>query len=198
MKIVGITGTSGAGKGTIVDYLVKEKRYIHLSVRQYLTDELEKKGLEINRDNMRELANKLREENGAGYIMQQLYLQAIKSGENCIIESIRCVGEIDTLKDIARESGKEFILLGVDANPKIRYERIKERNSETDKVPYERFLEQERSESISEDPAKQNLPKCLELSDKIFINEGSIADLEYQIEQYLTNPETNTEIVQKN
>ena len=56
--IVGITGTLGAGKGTIVEYL-KTKGYIHLSVREYLISELQKRNLEINRDNLRELANNL-------------------------------------------------------------------------------------------------------------------------------------------
>ena len=33
MIIIGITGTLGAGKGTIVDYLVKQKGFVHYSVR---------------------------------------------------------------------------------------------------------------------------------------------------------------------
>ena len=41
MNIIGITGTIGAGKGTIVDYLVKEKGYVHYSVREFLAEEVD-------------------------------------------------------------------------------------------------------------------------------------------------------------
>jgi len=36
MLIIGITGTLGAGKGTIVEYLVKNKNFKHYSVSGYL------------------------------------------------------------------------------------------------------------------------------------------------------------------
>ena len=39
MITIGITGTLGAGKGTIVEYLQKEKGFSHYSVRAFLTDE---------------------------------------------------------------------------------------------------------------------------------------------------------------
>ncbi len=57
--IIGITGTSGAGKGTVVDYLLK-KGFKHYSVRDFLTEEILKRGLEPNRDNMIFVANELR------------------------------------------------------------------------------------------------------------------------------------------
>lgn len=40
MQIIGITGTLGAGKGTVVDYLVKNKGFNHFSVGDYLIDEI--------------------------------------------------------------------------------------------------------------------------------------------------------------
>ncbi|MDR0282177.1 MAG: AAA family ATPase [Candidatus Peribacteria bacterium] len=76
MRIIGITGTIGAGKGTVVDYLVKEKGYDHFSVRAYLTEEIKRRNLPVNRDNMREIANELRAENGPAYVVKQLFLHA--------------------------------------------------------------------------------------------------------------------------
>ena len=46
MIIIGITGTIGAGKGTIVDYLMQKCGFRHYSVRQYLLDVIQKAGLE--------------------------------------------------------------------------------------------------------------------------------------------------------
>jgi len=61
MIIIGITGTLGAGKGTIVDYLINKKDFKHFSARAFLVEEIEKRGLENNRDSMVLVANELRE-----------------------------------------------------------------------------------------------------------------------------------------
>jgi dephospho-CoA kinase len=127
MIVIGITGTLGAGKGTIVDYLVLEKGFVHFSVRGFITEEILRRGLPVNRDSMVTVANSLRAAHSPSYIIDQLYEQAIVSGKNCIIESIRTPGEIESLK----RKGN-FMLFAVDADPALRYERIVIRNSETD------------------------------------------------------------------
>ena len=50
MITIGITGTLGAGKGTIVDYLVQNRGFVHYSVRAFLIEEIKRRGLEANRD----------------------------------------------------------------------------------------------------------------------------------------------------
>ena len=86
MVIIGITGTLGSGKGTIVDYLVRNKGFVHYSVRQYLLKQIRQLGMEENRDSMVKVANDLRAKHGASYIVEQLYIQAKKSGKNAIIK----------------------------------------------------------------------------------------------------------------
>ena len=68
MITIGITGTLGAGKGTIVDYLVKEKGYVHFSVRDFIVEEIERRGLPINRDSMTMVGNDLRAQYSPSYI----------------------------------------------------------------------------------------------------------------------------------
>ena len=89
MKIIGITGTLGAGKGTIVDYLVDKMGYIHFSVRAYLIEEIKKRGLVVNRDSMTNVANELREKHSPSFIIEELYKKATELGRNSIIESRR-------------------------------------------------------------------------------------------------------------
>ena len=180
MIVIGITGTLGAGKGTIVDYLVKNKSFRHFSVRSFLVDELKKRGMAVNRDTMTELANKLRAENSPSYITDQLYEQAVKAGENSVIESIRTPGEITSL----RAKG-DFYLFAVDAEPEIRYRRIKARKSSTDNVDFDTFLANEKREMTATDPHKQNLSKCIQEADFVFNNNGNMDELYAQVENVL-------------
>ncbi|HNY07334.1 MAG TPA: AAA family ATPase [Bacteroidales bacterium] len=180
MIIIGITGTLGAGKGTIVDYLVKNKGYHHYSVRAYLTEEIKRRNLPVDRDSMTSVANELRALHSPSYITDQLYLLAKEKGENCVIESIRTPGEIVSL----RQKGN-FYLFAVDADPEIRYRRITIRKSETDNVAFETFISNEKREFETTDPNHQNLKKCIAMADFIFTNDGNREDLYAQVETVL-------------
>ena len=80
MKIIGITGTMGAGKGTVVDYLTKPPhKYLHYSARSYLNKLIAEKGMPEGRDSMRVLANQLRAENGPAALIEALYEDAVKA-----------------------------------------------------------------------------------------------------------------------
>jgi dephospho-CoA kinase len=182
MLIIGITGTLGAGKGTIVEYLVQEKCFVHFSVRGFITEEILRQGLVVNRDSMVLVANKLRANNSPSYIVDQLYEQALLTGKNCIIESIRTPGEVESL----RRKGN-FLLFAVDADPMLRYDRIVMRNSETDRISFVTFVENEEREMQSNDPNKQNIGKCIDQADFTFYNNSTVADLFKQLEKELCN-----------
>ncbi len=178
MIVIGVTGTIGAGKGTIVEYLIKEKGFQHYSVRAYLIEEIERRRMPVNRDSMTIVANDLRAKNSPSFVTDQLYFKAKKSGKNCIIESIRTPGEITSL----RKKGN-FYLLAVDAKVEIRFERIKLRKSETDMISFETFKENEKREMTSTDPNKQNLQKCIEMADFVLSNDERIEELQSLLEK---------------
>lgn len=186
MIVIGITGTLGAGKGTIVEFLKKKYDFAHYSVRAYLINEIKSRGLEVNRDSMTLVANDLRNNHSPSFIIDEIYKEAAKHSKNCIIESIRTPGEIDSLK-----SKSNFYLFAVDADPKLRYERIKIRNSSTDNIDFDTFLANEAREMNTTDPNKQNLSKCIEMADFKFNNNGDLQSLNIEIDKVLNKINNN-------
>lgn len=174
--VIGITGTLGSGKGTVVDYLVKEHDFVHYSVRAYLTEIIKEKGLPINRDSMVFVANELRAKHSPSYLAEQLFEKASKQDKPAIIESLRTPGEVEAL----REKG-DFFLLAVDADSKLRYDRVVLRASSTDKISYEEFLANEKREMKTIDPNKQNLSKCIEMADYNLDNSASLDEFYKEI-----------------
>ena len=180
MIVIGITGTLGAGKGTIVEFLIREKGFMHLSVRSFISAEIVRRGLSVNRDNMVIVANDLRACHSPSYIVDCLYDLAQNTGQNCIIESIRTPGEVESLR-----SKGNFTLFAVDADARARYQRIRQRQSETDAIDFETFLANEAREMSSSDPNHQNLRRCIEMADFVFNNDGSVCDLEQLVTRFI-------------
>lgn len=180
MKIIGITWPSASWKGTLVDFLVKECGYVHYSVSDYLTEQIQKSWLPINRDTMREVANQLRTEHWPSFIVEELYTQAEKAGKDAIIESLRALGEVEKLKEKS-----DFLLLSIDADQRLRFERAIKRGSAKDTITWEQFQEQEILESNNSDPTKQNISACQGLADLHIDNNGSILEFYQQIKEKL-------------
>lgn len=180
MLIIGITGTLGSGKGMVVDYLVNEKGFLHFSARKFLIQKMKQKDMEINLTNMTLLGNELRVLHSPSYIADSLFKEAIKTGKDCVIESLRTPGEIESL----RIRGK-FILIAVDAPAKLRYKRIVERGGEGDIESIKNLMKIEKQQMHSTDPNKHNLQKCMDMADYKFVNDGTIEDLHRNVERVL-------------
>lgn len=179
--IIGITGSFGAGKGVVVDYLVKNKGFKHYSARDFIFEEARRRGLDTNlgREVTIPLANELRAGHGPAYIVESLYARAKAAGGSAVIESLRATAEVRKLKELGA------FVLGVDAEPQIRYERAAKRGSETDHVTYEEWLDQERRETNPGDPTKQDIFGALKESDAVVLNNGTPEELYAQVESAL-------------
>ena len=177
--IIGITGTLGAGKGTVAKYLVDHKGFKYFSARAFFIEEVERRGLPVNRDTITEVANDLRAKYGTGHFTEQALARLGGQTGDAVIESIRTPGEAAYLKS------KGTLLWAVDADINIRYERAVLRGSETDKVSFEKFKADEEREMTSTDPNKQNLAAVRAMADVVFTNNGTQEELFAQVEEAL-------------
>lgn len=178
--IIGLTGTNGAGKGTVAEYLVREKGFTHYSARDVIVEETEKRNMPIDRNSMIIVGNALREAHGPAYILEELYRKAAVKGGHVVLESVRTTGEVAALRH-----HDDFILIGIDAPQPMRYERIIQRKSATDTTTLAEFQETEQREMESTDPGVQNIAAVLQMADYVLINNGTPEELFEKIEEVL-------------
>lgn len=181
--ILGVTGTNGAGKGAVVDYLASEKGFAHYSVRDLIIEEVKRRGLELNRINIGETGTALRREHGSGYFVGEFMRRAQKAGQrDVVIESIRTLAEADALRKVGG------FMVGVNAPEALRFERVMGRGSVTDRVTFEQFREQEDREYRPKDlndPTQMNVLGVLESADYSVINDSTLEELHQRVDKIL-------------
>jgi dephospho-CoA kinase len=185
--IVGIAGTIGAGKGTVVEYLVEKKGFVHYSSSGLLKEMLKEKGEFIDRDAMAKLAREIRSKDPCG--VPKLTYERFKKEhpENAILEALHTIGEADFIRSVGG------IIIGVDADIDIRYARIQKRGSEKDNVSYEKFKEQaKREDDGTSDASGHNIRGVIDTADYLVVNNGSLAELHGQLEKILETIDKNT------
>lgn len=181
--ILGLTGTNGAGKAEVVRYLVQHKNFTHISNSGYLAVALEKRGEDTSRTNLRAIGNEFRKKYGASYLVD-IALKRVHEEKltDVVIESIRSTGEAGALKNAGG------LLLVVDADRKIRYERIFKRGSGKDNIDYDTFVEQEEREWYgSEGEYDMNIRRVMDMADGTIMNNGSLNELHVAIDATLEN-----------
>ena len=174
LKIIGLTGTLGSGKGTVANYL-KKKGFVYASCSDYLRKILAKQGMEETIANLKELGDSLREKHGFGHITEQLLKEEIKG--LTVVDSLRHPGEIEVLKQVP-----QFILIAVDAPLKARYERITQRKRSSDNISFEEFSRQEKLQLEGGVGGQIQLKESIEMADYLIVNEGSVEDLKYKVD----------------
>lgn len=172
---IGLTGRNCAGKDTVAD-CIEARGFQRWSLSDAIRDELRRRGEEITRESLIMAGNELRETYGASILADRI--KELIS-DRAVIVSIRNPEEIASLRQLDR-----FILVGVDAPPRLRYEREQARGREGGVQSYEEFVAREQREN-SDDPAAQQLDACLRAADDVLQNDGSLDELRGKVDRLL-------------
>jgi len=142
MKILGISGTNGAGKDSVGEFLAQKHGWFFVSGSEILRDELRKQGLPPDRHHTHQLSAAWRRQHGLGVLVDRaidIYKEQKKEYKGLAIASLRNPGEAD---EVHRLGGK---VIWIDANPKTRYQRVVSANRGRidDQKTYAEFLTEE-------------------------------------------------------
>lgn len=174
--IIGLTGKNGSGKGEVAKFLT-EAGFTYYSLSDVLREELKKQSKEVTRTNLTEFANELRQKKGAG-CLGAMVASKLEADNNYVVDSIRHPDEVEALRQC-----KNFYLLAVEADPQVRFERIKKRARESDTITYESFVEQEAKEAAGKKPTDQQLNNTFETADATIENNGNLEELHQKVRQ---------------
>lgn len=179
--IIGVAGTLGSGKGTVVEYL-KSKGYTHYSSSGTLKRILTERGHPLDREHMSHLAEELLRDHEGGVLGINLE-QAEKDGaQNVVLEAIHRVSEADFVRS---KGGK---IWGVDADVEIRFQRgLARGEGEKDAATHERFMESVAREEEGKRDVSSNIRAVLNNADVLLMNNGTKHDLDKEIESALWN-----------
>lgn len=176
--ILGITGPIAAGKGEVVAYLEK-KGFQKYSLSDVVREEARKRGQGVERPILQKLGNELREKHGPA-VLAKITLEKIKENnhKDVTIDSVRNPYEVELLK----ESGA--VIIGVNADKKIRFERMRSRGRVGDAHTFEEFLQAEEIENRKQETGQQ-LQACYDMAEYFLQNDKDLEELHTQIEKLL-------------
>jgi dephospho-CoA kinase len=175
-EIVGVAGSGSAGQDTLAHFLVKEYGYAQASTSDMLRKISIAQYGNIERATLQIVGPAVRAERGAG----ALVIEGLEEPRPTIITSIRTLGEAKELK----KAGGTLIF--IDAEPKLRYERMIKRGRDGEaNETFEKFMEITQKEQYAgPSDADYNLRDIKKIADISIDNNGTIEEfLSYAIEQ---------------
>lgn len=171
--ILGLVGQAGCGKGTMADLLVKEYRASYFRFSNILGDVLKRLSLEKTRDNLIKISGALRQTFGEDILSYVLEKDAILAPEDIVVvDGIRRMEDI-----VALEPSPRFKLVAIDADPKLRFKRMKKRGEKAGEsdMTWEQFLAEEARET------EMTIPSVMARAAITLPNNGTREEFETQV-----------------
>jgi len=159
MKIIGLAGMPGSGKG-VVSSIAGKMGYHTIRMGDIIREEAEKIGKDPG-----ETAVQLRKKHGEYVIAERCIpkIESIKRGK-ILIEGIRSPYEVEMFK----KRYKGFKVISIFSTRRTRFKRLQRRGRRDDTKDYKKFMERDQRE------LGFGLGDVIATSDYIIINEGPL------------------------
>lgn len=175
--ILGFVGQIASGKDVSKKYLAEKYGAQSCRFSSILRDVLTRIGVEIKRENLQKISTVLRQNFGEDLLANAIAKDAANfNSDIVIVDGVRRMTDIVHLNELPH-----FFLVKIEADPKLRYERMKTRNENVGdaKKSYEDFLKDQDVEADKEIPAVMATAKY------VLNNDGSLEDLFKQLDKLI-------------
>jgi dephospho-CoA kinase len=172
--VLGITGSRGSGKDTVANYLRSKYRFRILTyTNDVLSPILKKRGLDVTRENLINLALEMRRKNGKDALTVEM-CRKIKHEGFWAISGVRYPEEHDYFRKCFNG---DFRLVDVECSAKKRHERVVRRGTKGEAgMTFEKFME------IEEKETERIIEETVKLADFRINNNGTISQLNRKID----------------
>ncbi len=187
MKIIGLSGTNGAGKDLVAAILAERYGYLFVGATEMFLDELRKRSWPTDREHKARLSAEWRREFGMGVIVDKAVEELKKTNgryKGLVVSSLRHPGEAERVHELGGS------VWWIDADPKVRYWRVQNahrgRELEDNKT-FEAFLAEEQREMVpSGDGATLNMAAVKAIADNtVQNNTNDLANLQDSVQALL-------------
>ncbi len=178
---IGLTGRMGSGKGEVARIL-QRRGYRYISLSDIVYREAGKTAEPINRAQMQDIGNRLRQKGGPGILGKEVAAIIRRSSvSHWVIDGIRNPAEVAELKKLNR-----FLLFGIETEIPIILQRLQHRDRNTDRISTQELLSGLEREWGDGEPAEgQQVGACMQLHDFLVQNNSSLEELEKKVEEIL-------------
>lgn len=176
-KIIGLVGMVASGKETVKQYIVKKYSAKDCKFSTSLRDILNRATIPVSRENMQKLSTILRANFGEDLLAKAIAMDASGlDSDIVVIDGVRRFTDIEYLNKLPN-----FFLVKIDADSRIRYERMVKRNENDgdDKKTYEEFLKDHEAE------ADRQIPEVMKTAKYSIDNNSSLEDLYKQVDEII-------------
>jgi len=177
MKIIAFTGMPFAGKTEAVK-VTKEAEIPMIRMGDMVWNEVNKRGLKLNDNNVGTIANQMREKHGRDIwaIKTINKIKTMGNIDSIVIDGIRNVEEIEVFKS---ELGDNFVVIAVETSEETRRKRALERRRKDDSKDVKKLKERDQRE------LGWGLGSVIASADIVILNNGSIDDFRKNIKEIL-------------
>lgn len=145
-RVIGIAGRNVCGKGTAVEYFLKQHDGESFRYSTRLTQTLKQYRIPDDRKNLQDLSTLLRQRWGEDLLARNMLQDCLDSPKRyVVIEGIRRPSDVEL---VIEEFGDRYTLVWIEAEAKVRYERMRRRTEKAGEsaMTWEEFLKREEAE----------------------------------------------------